>query len=315
MKPTRSLIATFTVDGEPVSKSRARFTKRGSKTYAYTPERTKAGEERVAWAFRQAHRGPPATDAEVAYRVEAHFYNGTRQRRDIDNMAKLILDGLNGVAWVDDSQVIELEARKSYVPKAEARSEVAVYQVGRLEPPKQACIRCGKEFRTYDSWKTNPKGKKYCSPACCYAHRIEKRVRTCGQCGQEFLAGGEQADRIHCSLQCRYESGRADYICAECGVKFRHEKNLGPRRKRIWCSEGCREVARQRDARECKRGHLRSEFETKRENGKRYCRECMRLRSAAAWRTRRANATVNAGEPDKTNPRLELTITTKEKSA
>ena len=141
MKPTHSqktLIASFTVDGEPVSKSRARFTKRGSKTFAYTPEKTKAGEERVAWTYRSLAKGVPS-DPEIAYRVEMHFFNGTRQRRDVDNMVKLILDGLNGVAWVDDNQVTQIEARKSYVTKAEARTEVRLYKVGSLNPPKRKC--------------------------------------------------------------------------------------------------------------------------------------------------------------------------------
>ena len=235
MKPTRALVATFTIKGEPVSKSRARFTKRGSKTYAYTPERTKAGEEAVAWAFRQVHR-KPATDAEVAYRIEAHFYNGTRQRRDIDNMTKLILDGLNGVAWVDDNQVIEIKARKSYVPRAEARTEVAVYEVGRLEPPKSPCIRCGKEFRTYESWKSNPNGKKYCSPECCYAHRIERRQRTCKECSKEFLAWG-QDERTYCSRECRSTAGRAEVMCSECGVQFTKQKSHV--RKTNLCSTEC----------------------------------------------------------------------------
>ena len=134
-----TLIAEFSVPGEPVSKARARFTRQGR---TYTPEKTKTGEERMARAFRAACKSTP-TDPEIAYRVEAHFLNGTRQRRDIDNMTKLILDGLNGVAWVDDNQVTELEARKSYVPAADARTDVRVFEVGRLDPPKAPCIRCG----------------------------------------------------------------------------------------------------------------------------------------------------------------------------
>lgn len=31
---------------------------------------------------------------------------------DLDNVAKLVLDGLNGVAWLDDRQVVELSARR-----------------------------------------------------------------------------------------------------------------------------------------------------------------------------------------------------------
>jgi len=128
-KPEPQLIAEFEVPGEPVSKSRARFTKRGSKTVAYTPQKTKDGELRVAWAFRQAcaRLSLNPTDREIAYRVESEFHSGTRQRRDVDNMTKLILDGLNGVAWVDDNQVLEIESCKRYVPRKSARTVVRVY--------------------------------------------------------------------------------------------------------------------------------------------------------------------------------------------
>ena len=35
-------------------------------------------------------------------------------RPDVDNYVKAVLDGLNGVAWHDDSQVVTLHAEKHY---------------------------------------------------------------------------------------------------------------------------------------------------------------------------------------------------------
>ncbi|RLG39951.1 MAG: hypothetical protein DRO01_04855, partial [Thermoproteota archaeon] len=52
--------------------------------------------------------------------VRAVFKPGPRANRkypsyaDIDNILKAILDGLNGVAWKDDRQVITAMAIKSY---------------------------------------------------------------------------------------------------------------------------------------------------------------------------------------------------------
>ena len=33
---------------------------------------------------------------------------------DVDNILKIVLDGLNGVAYADDSQVVEAACRKHY---------------------------------------------------------------------------------------------------------------------------------------------------------------------------------------------------------
>jgi len=34
--------------------------------------------------------------------------------RDIDNLAKLVLDSLNGIGYLDDRQVVDLRLRKKY---------------------------------------------------------------------------------------------------------------------------------------------------------------------------------------------------------
>lgn len=40
-------------------------------------------------------------------------------RPDCDNLAKIILDALNGIVWVDDAQVVELCVQKQYGLNAE----------------------------------------------------------------------------------------------------------------------------------------------------------------------------------------------------
>ncbi len=230
------LLATFTVQGEPVSKSRARFTKRGSKTYAYTPQKTLDGELAVARAFEEV-AGDYEVRGDVTFRVEAEFHNGTRQRRDVDNMVKLILDGLNEVAWQDDSQVMEIEACKRFVARAEARTVVRIFLTGALEVPTSDCVRCGTPFRTYESWATNPNGKKYCSAECCYRHRVERRQRTCQQCGRGFLAWGESKETKFCSVACKAAHGRVELTCDACQTRFTKARSAV--RKTNYCTPEC----------------------------------------------------------------------------
>lgn len=52
------------------------------------------------------------------------FYRG---KMDVDNVAKSVLDGLNGVAYEDDDQVVELLIRKHKVKsKADERVEIEI---------------------------------------------------------------------------------------------------------------------------------------------------------------------------------------------
>lgn len=237
---TESTIATFRVDGEPVSKSRARFTKRGSKTFAYTPQKTLDGERAVARAFRAATDYTP-NDPEAAYAVEAEFFNGTRQRRDVDNMVKLVLDGLNKVAWEDDNQVIQISAKKHYVLKTEAHTLVTVKRVGSLNPPTAPCKRCGTPFKTYQSWMNDPSSKKFCSRECGYAYRIEQRERTCQHCGGSFLMWGPTAETKFCSRECSDHHRRMDVTCNYCGKAFTVQRSA--KAKKHHCSPECLRAA------------------------------------------------------------------------
>lgn len=236
----RELVATFIVHGEPISKARARFTKRGSKMVSYTPQKTLDGERSMAAAYLSAtnRRG---IDPEATFAVHAHFINGTRQRRDVDNMVKLILDGLNDVAWPDDNQVTEIAAKKSWATKAEARTEVTIYQIGVMGRPSQPCLHCGELFRSYASTREGPSAKKYCSLDCGNAYRASKRARTCRHCSEEFQAGGENQEVIYCSTECGYAARRADVECNHCGETF--NKQRCHVRAVNYCSTECRSGA------------------------------------------------------------------------
>ena len=121
----------FTVDGAAVPKQRPRI----SRGRAYTPKRTKDYEGRVLEAFRSSYQGfYPAFGKDVPVRVCIRIYqeipkSWSKKKRaraeqgeivplsrngDVDNIAKSILDALNGFAYEDDCQVTTLMITKQY---------------------------------------------------------------------------------------------------------------------------------------------------------------------------------------------------------
>jgi Holliday junction resolvase RusA-like endonuclease len=86
----------------------------------YTPKETVAAEKALA----QQWVGPPLEGPITLYmnlyddRIDLVINacdpptNRKLLRGDIDNYAKLIMDGLNGVAWVDDRQIAYLAVGK-----------------------------------------------------------------------------------------------------------------------------------------------------------------------------------------------------------
>lgn len=117
----------FTVKGKPVGKGRPRFTRTG---HTYTPEKTRAYEAAVAWECRKAMKGNPPSDLPQHVSIGVSLmppksWSKAKQAKalhgeikpgkpDIDNYLKAILDGCNGIAFRDDSQVVSVYAIKEY---------------------------------------------------------------------------------------------------------------------------------------------------------------------------------------------------------
>lgn len=91
----------FHVIGQPVPKGRPRFDPRSRR--AYTPKRTVAYEKDVATLA--AIRRPALWPLSARYELELLIFHGDARKRDGTNVLKSIEDALNGIAWVDDSQI------------------------------------------------------------------------------------------------------------------------------------------------------------------------------------------------------------------
>lgn len=122
---------SFVLDGDPVPKGRARFAKRGANVVAFTPAKTKNYEMLVSHAGWVAMNGQPAILGPVELHVDvvlaippSRTKKDTREalagrrkptaRPDLDNFLKAVLDGLNGIAFKDDAQVVQIVAGKRY---------------------------------------------------------------------------------------------------------------------------------------------------------------------------------------------------------
>tara|TARA_R110000787_G_scaffold48723_7_gene117146 strand:+ start:131 stop:565 length:435 start_codon:yes stop_codon:yes gene_type:complete len=122
----------FIVPGQPVAKARARSTRSGRH---YTPEKTVNFEKHVAYCATGALAGLPKEkkkfDGPVQVRIECFMTipaSWSKKKKaqalsgdllpvvkpDLDNIAKSCLDAINGLVFVDDSQVCELSMFKKY---------------------------------------------------------------------------------------------------------------------------------------------------------------------------------------------------------
>lgn len=111
-----------------VGKARPRFMRSG---HTYTTESTRDAEKQIAACARSAGVEPIQAPQPVSVLIEAFYPIPTSWPKakkadanagdllptvkpDIDNVAKLVLDALNGIAYEDDAQVVAIAATKAY---------------------------------------------------------------------------------------------------------------------------------------------------------------------------------------------------------
>ncbi len=136
----------FTVLGEPKGKGRPKFSRRGQYVQTYTPDATVSYENLVKLEYeRQCGTVQFPKDTQLEMRIMAYFSIPKSKSKkvkqlmrdkvlrptkkpDIDNIVKIIADGLNGIAYYDDAQIVDIAVRKFY--SENPRVVVTILEVG-----------------------------------------------------------------------------------------------------------------------------------------------------------------------------------------
>lgn len=121
----------FCVYGNPVPKGRPRFAKRGNFVQTYTPEKTKNYESEVAMMAKAAMGASEALEGAleafiyVTYAVPASYSKKRSEaclsglekhtkKPDLDNVVKSVVDGMDKIVFLNDSQITSIHATKVY---------------------------------------------------------------------------------------------------------------------------------------------------------------------------------------------------------
>lgn len=120
---------TIWLEGEPVAKARPRMTRSG---HVYTPDKTTKAENEIRRAWQEKHgsiiEGPVAVSVVFMLKMPETWSKAKKlmaqyrevlptKKPDVDNLVKTVFDALNGLAYDDDKQIVELSARKVYACK------------------------------------------------------------------------------------------------------------------------------------------------------------------------------------------------------
>lgn len=119
------MIYQLEIKEKAIGKQRPRFTKWGG---TYTPDKTRNYEAMIGLKFKEKYKNEPSDKPMKAFitfmfeppkslsakKREKLLLEAYTKKPDLDNLIKSVLDGLNGIAYMDDNQIIYIKARKEY---------------------------------------------------------------------------------------------------------------------------------------------------------------------------------------------------------
>lgn len=117
----------FVIPGKVQAKQRPRFNGK----FAYTPKQTVEYENWIRTCLLDKYKGIKPFEEPLKAKIIAYYEipKSTSKKKkqqmlnceifptvkpDTDNIAKSILDSLNGIAYLDDKQIVKLEVEKYY---------------------------------------------------------------------------------------------------------------------------------------------------------------------------------------------------------
>lgn len=113
------------IPGRPFPKGRPRGSFRNGHLVFYTPKATKEAEKYISVIGKKIFKHP--LEGEVEMDITFYFKGNRKKIPDLDNLVKLTCDGLNKVAYKDDSQIKKLNASIQKDPME--RTELVIREV------------------------------------------------------------------------------------------------------------------------------------------------------------------------------------------
>lgn len=131
---------SFTIPGDARGKGRPRAARIGGHTRLYTDAKTLGYENLVRYLAAEAMKGAAPLDGPLrlvvtvsvvpprsaSFKKQQAMIMGMwpAKKPDLSNILKAIEDGMNGVVFHDDAQIVQIVARKAY--SVLSRAEVSV---------------------------------------------------------------------------------------------------------------------------------------------------------------------------------------------
>lgn len=208
--PSSDSMIMTRIPGNPKSKKRARAGAHG----VYRTTADKEAERHVESYLAVSFPGGPRKGY---FAVGCIFFRGDRQRVDVDNLLKLVMDAATNIVWLDDAQVTAQLGVVEYDPD-NPRTVVMIgeHETTMERPSDQAfCEQCGKEFQR------NTMASRFCSRLCSGLSQRTMGESRCPTCRTVFRR--RQKAQVYCSKSCARKATKGagpkndPPKCQECG--------------------------------------------------------------------------------------------------